>query len=125
MKTLGKSSLGVGMKLEARKREGIVCVSKREGSPTLAITDGDGKRWIMPWAHLLHANYTCEAGEHRIELVYVTHEVICEGTCLESLAEGLAKFAVEWVRCYDKRYLELCPEGRPFLNRIEVSVKTE
>ncbi len=125
MRAFGKPLSEAGTKSETRKGEGIICASKREGAPTLSIRDGSGKRWIMPWVHLLHATYTNEDSGERIELVYATHEVVCDGVRLESLVEDFAKFAVEWVKCHDKRYLELCPKGMPFLYGIEVTEKVE
>ncbi len=79
----------------------------------------------MPWVHLLHAVYESDGELDRIELTYASHVVTIEGVRLFGLAERIAKFGVEWVRRYDKRYLRSCPKDMPFMERIEVAEKTE
>ncbi len=116
---------GDGTNGDSGKRSGVICASIREGGPTLTIEDASGRRWIMPWVHLLHAVYESDGELDRIELTYASHVVTIEGVRLFGLAERIAKFGVEWVRRYDKRYLRSCPKDMPFMERIEVVEKTE
>ncbi|MDQ8184228.1 hypothetical protein [Pelagicoccus sp. SDUM812002] len=125
MRKLNSLTSADGTGEESGKRSGVICASVREGAPTLIIEDASGRRWIMPWVHLLHAVYESERGLDRIELSYASHTVTLEGVRLGGLVERIAKFGVEWVRRYDKRYLLSCPKDMPFIERIEVADKNE
>lgn len=110
---------------ESGEGAGIVCASIREGAPTLLLFDVDGRNWVLPWVHFQYAWLERCEGDEIIRLFYSSHEASLQGVRLESLLESFAKFGVEWVRVYDRRYLELCPNEQPFVYKIEVEEKTE
>ncbi len=79
----------------------------------------------MPWIHFLYAWHEQCTEFERIRLFYSTHEILIEGVRLQPLIEHVSKFDVEWVKCFNKRYATLCPQGLPFLERIAVEEKVD
>ncbi len=110
---------------EPDKGSGIVCASIREGAPTLLLLGVEGRNWVLPWVHFQYAWLVRSGEEETIKLFFSSHELSLEGVRLGSLLEHFAKFGVEWVRAYDRRYLELCPNEQPFVYRIKVEEKIE
>lgn len=102
---------------------GIICALIREGAPTLLLISWEGKRWVMPWVHFHYAWHERESEFERIKLCYSSHDVSLEGLRLERLVEPLSKYGVEWIRSYEKRYLHLCPQDFPFVERILIEQK--
>ncbi len=79
----------------------------------------------MPWIHFLYAWHEDCSEFERMKLYYSSHEFTLEGIRLEGVVERLAKFGVEWVKCYDKRYLALCPQELPFIWKILIHENSE
>ena len=98
----------------------MLCASVRDGAPTLVIIPLDDKRWVLPWIHFLYALYEDLHEYDRIYLFYSSHKVRLEGLRLKELINHFSSYRIEWIRCYDKRYAELCPEDLPFISMIKV-----
>ncbi len=125
MKNLKNSLTARGDAQASDDPSGIICASFREGAPTLVIITWEGKRWVMPWIHFQYAWHEDQEEFELMKLYYSTHEVSLEGVRLERLVEHFAKFGVEWIRSYDKRYLQLCPQELPFIENIHIEEKEE
>ncbi len=105
--------------------KGVLCASIREGSPTLLLLAMDGKRWILPWIHFLYACYEDLHEFERIELFFSSHDILLEGDRFQDLLKHLSGYKVEWLKAYDKRYQQLCPNELPFIMKIVVEEKSE
>ena len=108
-----------------RDPNGVLCASIREGSPSLVLINLEGKRWVIPWIHFLYASYENLQEFERIELFYSSHEILLEGHRFEILLKHLSNYGVEWIRCYDKRYCQLCPKELPFIEKIVVEERSD
>ena len=108
---------------ETEDSKGVLCASVREGAPTLEIIPLDGNHLVLPWIHFLYALYEDLYEYDRINLFYSSHDVQLEGLRLRELIKHFSSYRVEWVKCYDKRYAELCPKDLPFITKIKVEEK--
>ena len=118
------------MKLSDNKQntdesKGVLCASFRDGAPALLLHTLDGKRWVMPWVHFLHAYHEKSGESEQIGMFYSNHEILIEGVRLQPLVERLSKYDLEWVKCFSKRYLKLCPQDLPFIERITIEEKAD
>ena len=110
---------------QVEESQGVLCASVREGSPTLVLINAGEKRWVMPWIHFLYACYEDLHEFERIELFFTSHDIVLEGYRFLELVKHLSSYKVEWIKCYDKRYVQLGPNDLPFVTKIVVEEKTE
>lgn len=110
---------------EMEDHKGVLCASIRDGTPTLVIIPLDGNRWILPWIHFLYAFYEDLHEYEQIKLIYSSHNIQLQGLRLQELVKHFSSYRVEWVRCFDKRYEELCPKDLPFISKINIEDKLQ
>jgi len=93
-------------------------------TPTLRVEASKGEIWFLPWHHLLCASYLNDAGEERLTLRFITHEVIVSGRNFGTLVEALAYFRVGAVRSDPGKYAEASGSD-PFVVSVEMRAPKE
>lgn len=104
---------------------GILCASFRDGASALRLITTGGKQWVIPWIHFLYAYHENHIELEHVRLFYSSHEIRIDGVRLQPLVEHLSRFNIEWIKCFDKRYLVLCPHDLPFIQQIRVEEKAD
>ncbi len=100
-------------------------VTANPEAPTLLVEASKKEMWLLPWQHLLCACYLNDAGEERLTLTFITHEVIVCGRNFGTLVEALAFFRIGAVRSDPGKYSESSGSD-PFVVSVEMrAIKEE
>ena len=117
------SSLADELRLrrEAESESKQSCYSVKAGIPCVRIKDGDGKKWILPWAHHV---FSSQGKDGQLLLTFASHEVVITGYNLEALEEDIAYHRVEKLRQMPSNYIPV-QDPEPIVTKIEVNPRDE
>lgn len=95
------------------------CFSTNPQAPTVVVEATGGRRWVLPWVHLLNAQHDDDKNSETLLLCFASHEVVVSGRNLAPLVEDVARLRLEVLREAPGRYApSVDPE--PFIGEIQV-----
>lgn len=95
------------------------CFSINQHAPAIVVEATGGRRWVLPWVHLLNAQHDDDGKGETLLLCFVTHEVVVNGRHLSSLVEDVARLRLEVLRGAPHRYAQSV-DDEPFIGEIHV-----